>query len=58
MPRTDRRSRLPGQWLRDVAQRFCSPATLEHLVDPNLADLQHEWSRAGGRTSRAGADLD
>ena len=49
MRRPDDRPRLPGQRLRDVAQKLCSPATLENLVDPIVADLQYEWTRARGR---------
>ncbi len=46
---------LPGQLLRRVAQRFCSPSTLEHVVDPIVADMQHEWNAARERSSTARA---
>jgi hypothetical protein len=42
--------RLPGHRLREIARKFCSPATLEHVVDPIVADLQHEWIDACGRS--------
>jgi hypothetical protein len=53
MPRHDVRLRLPGGGLREVARKFCSPATLEHVVDPIVADMQHEWIDAGGRSPLA-----
>jgi hypothetical protein len=52
MPRPGDRPRLPGQWLRAIAQRLCAPGTLEHLVDPIVADLQHEWSGERSRLAR------
>jgi len=42
--------RLPGDRLRALAQRLCSAATFEHLVDPIVADLQHEWMEARERS--------
>jgi hypothetical protein len=42
-PRPDDPRRLPGRRLRRLAQGVCSAETLEHLVDPIVADLQHEW---------------
>jgi hypothetical protein len=44
------RPHLPGQRLREIASKLCSPATIEHLVDPIVADLQHEWNAAGQRS--------
>ena len=59
-PRPDDPRRLPGWRLRRLVQRVCSPETLEHVVDPIVADLQHEWSRAGqgSRLVRAWVRLD
>jgi hypothetical protein len=48
--RPNGRLRLPGHRLREVARKFCSPATLEHVVDPIVADMQHEWIDACGRS--------
>jgi hypothetical protein len=46
----------PGCRLRAFAARFCSPRTLDRLIDPVIADLQaeHRDARAAGRiwTSR------
>src|SRR6185503_4856466 len=53
MPRPDSVRHLPGGRLRRLAQRLCSPETLEHVVDPTLADLQHEWNEADGRSGLA-----
>jgi len=50
MPRPGSVRHLPGGRLRRLAQRLCSPETLEHVVDPTLADLQHEWNEAAGRS--------
>jgi hypothetical protein len=55
MPRPHDRLRLPGHRLREVARKFCSPATLEHVVDPILADLQHELDHARPRSAVARA---
>ncbi len=49
-PPFDDLPRLPGWRLRRLARKFCSPATIEHLVDPIVADLQHEWIGAGQRS--------
>jgi hypothetical protein len=45
----------PGARLRAVAQRFCSRRTMDHLVDPILADMQAEWRHLSesGRPWRA-----
>jgi hypothetical protein len=47
--------RLPGWRLRRLAERVCSPVTVEHLVDPIVADLQHEWREASERSPLARA---
>ena len=39
----------PGDWLRSLAARVCSPRTMEQLVDPVIADLQCEHAAAVGR---------
>jgi hypothetical protein len=51
--------RLPGDGLRAWARRMCSAATLEHVVDPIVADLQHESLKARHRSRfvRAGVWL-
>jgi hypothetical protein len=54
MRRPADRPRLPGWRLRAIAQKLCAPATLQHLVDPIVADLQHEWSDAGEARLRRG----
>jgi Lipopolysaccharide export system permease LptF/LptG len=36
----------PGETLRSIAQRFCTPATMERLIDPVIADLQCEHADA------------
>jgi len=36
----------PGARLRSVATRFFDPSTMERLIDPAIADLQHEHSDA------------
>jgi hypothetical protein len=43
-----------GSRLRAVAQRFCTPRTMERLIDPVLADMQHEVEHGAraGRTAR------
>jgi hypothetical protein len=53
MPRPDAVRHLPGWRLRRLAERLCSSETLEHVVDPILADLQHEWNEAAGRSGPA-----
>jgi hypothetical protein len=52
-PRPDDPRRLPGWRLRRLAQGLCSAKTLEHVVDPIVADLQHEWSGERSRVGRA-----
>jgi hypothetical protein len=44
----------PGTRLRELAQRLCSRTAMERLIDPALADLQHEYEQAaqGGRVWR------
>jgi hypothetical protein len=36
----------PGARLRSVATRFFDPSTMERLIDPAIADLQHEHDDA------------
>lgn len=45
----------PGARLRALAQRFCDRATMARLIDPVIADLQHEHDDAvrSGRRWRA-----
>jgi lipopolysaccharide export system permease LptF/LptG-like protein len=38
-----------GMSLRRWASRVCSAETMERLIDPALADLQHEYEQASGR---------
>jgi lipopolysaccharide export LptBFGC system permease protein LptF len=42
----------PGRWLRLVAERLFDQATLERVVLPALADLQHECSERARRLVR------
>jgi hypothetical protein len=39
-------SRLPGTGLRATAARLCGPHALARLIDPVIADLQHEYAEA------------
>jgi hypothetical protein len=45
----------PGTRLRALANRFCSRQTMERLIDPVIADQQHEYADAvrGGDAWRA-----
>jgi lipopolysaccharide export LptBFGC system permease protein LptF len=45
-----------GRRLRQWANRVCSARTMEQLIDPVIADLQHEYERtkAAGQVLRAG----
>lgn len=36
----------PGARLRSLASRFLDPSTMEQLIDPAIADLQHEYDEA------------
>jgi hypothetical protein len=36
----------PGLWLRAVAARFCDTRAMKQLIDPIIADLQHEHAEA------------
>jgi lipopolysaccharide export system permease LptF/LptG-like protein len=38
-----------GTHLQRWASRICSAETMERLIDPALADLQHEFEKASGR---------
>lgn len=51
--------RLPGDGLRAWARKVCPAAVLEHVVDPIVADLQHEWlaARDRSRLARGGVRL-
>jgi lipopolysaccharide export LptBFGC system permease protein LptF len=44
----------PGTRLRELAQRLCNRTAMERLIDPALADLQHEYKDAarGGQVWR------
>jgi Lipopolysaccharide export system permease LptF/LptG len=37
---------LPGDYLRSLARRVCSPDTMRRVIDPLLADLQFEHDNA------------
>lgn len=39
---------IPGRALHRVAVALCSPAFCQRVVEPLLADLQHEWWAAEG----------
>jgi lipopolysaccharide export LptBFGC system permease protein LptF len=39
----------PGEALRRLARRVCSQSAMERLIDPTIADLQHECDEAGAR---------
>ena len=39
----------PGDRLRALAQRICSASAMERLIDPAIADLQHEYDEARRR---------
>jgi len=45
----------PGDRLRALAARVCSPATVERLIDPLIADMQfeHAAARQAGQTWRS-----
>lgn len=36
----------PGTRFRALARRFCAARTMERLIDPAVADLQHEYAEA------------
>jgi hypothetical protein len=46
---TTPRKRQTGERLRGLAARLCSADTLDRLVDPLIADMQHECAAADGR---------
>ena len=50
-----RRGVPPGRLLHRVAARFCSRDTLEHIVEPLLADMQQEWADAATPAARTRA---
>jgi hypothetical protein len=39
-------ARRPGMWLRSLAARLCDATAMTHLIDPIVADLQHEHAEA------------
>jgi hypothetical protein len=39
-------ARRPGMWLRALAGRLCDASAMTHLIDPIVADLQHEHAEA------------
>jgi lipopolysaccharide export LptBFGC system permease protein LptF len=43
---------LPGSLLKRIAARVCSPDTLARLVDPLIADMQHEYAASLERGDR------
>jgi hypothetical protein len=45
-PKRDREDRCPGMWLRALAARLCDANAMTHLIDPIVADLQHEHAEA------------
>jgi hypothetical protein len=49
----------PGDRLRSIAQRICTPDTLARVVDPLIADLrfEHATARRAGRMWRARCSL-
>ena len=42
------REMMPGRLLHRIAIALCSRAFCQRVVEPLLADLQHEWSQATG----------
>ncbi len=46
---------IPGHLLHRVAVVVCSPAFCDHVVEPLLADLQHEWVEASTLRIRTSA---
>ena len=48
---------IPGFTLRRLAAQICCAKTLEHVVEPAIADLQREYAGAGGLASRVGIVL-
>jgi NDP-sugar pyrophosphorylase family protein len=45
-PKSTRIVRPPGSRLVSLADFFCSPKTLERVIRPAIADLQHEYCQA------------
>lgn len=43
---------IPGRVLHRVAAALCSPVFCERVVEPLLADFQHEWLYAAGLSQR------
>ena len=46
---------IPGRTLHRVAAFLCSPEFCRRVVEPLLADCQHEWRHASGLSRRARA---
>ena len=44
---------MPGRWLHRLAGRCCAVLTREQIVEPLLADLQHQWLTSSSRIGRA-----
>jgi hypothetical protein len=42
----NREPRRPGMWLRALGARLCDAEAMTHLIDPIVADLQHEHAEA------------
>ena len=39
--------KAPGCWLYSLAQQYVDPASVQSLIAPTIADLQHEVATAG-----------
>ena len=48
---------IPGRRLRRWAIRVCAVSTLQRLIDPVIADLQHEYARAEATRQRLRAGI-
>jgi hypothetical protein len=46
---------VPGQWLHRFASRCCSRSTREAIIEPLLADFQHQWMATDGIIGSGGA---
>ena len=45
-------------WLRATAARWCSPRTMERVIEPALADVQTEYRGRGARRPNLAEPLD
>jgi hypothetical protein len=43
---------IPGRALHRLANALCAPAFVERVIDPLLADFQHEWLHTEGFSRR------